>query len=132
MSLGDTHYTAILLESADIECSICCLGVACMVILPCGHGGICEGCAKAIIAKSCKCYLCRRKVEVLAKISCPYIKDKYPTEILTPMTANACIIGSNNVHNINNTNFINDDDLDSSSIGSSRPTWIQSSSIDGI
>ncbi|KAF4758398.1 hypothetical protein FOZ63_026353 [Perkinsus olseni] len=50
----------------DNLCEICFDDEARVVLLPCGHGGLCEGCAKDIISSTGNCYLCRQPVKLVA------------------------------------------------------------------
>mmetsp|Transcript_10678 Transcript_10678/g.9086 ORF Transcript_10678/g.9086 Transcript_10678/m.9086 type:complete len:261 (-) Transcript_10678:416-1198(-) len=50
----------------DNLCQICFDAEARVVLLPCGHGGLCEGCAKDIIATTGNCFLCRQPVKLVA------------------------------------------------------------------
>ncbi|KAF4680591.1 hypothetical protein FOZ60_013237 [Perkinsus olseni] len=49
-------------------CKICFDAEARVVLLPCGHGGLCEGCAKDLIIASSECYICRQPVKLIAKL----------------------------------------------------------------
>jgi hypothetical protein len=55
-------------EGSVDECKICFDDESSIVLLPCGHGGLCEGCAKDLVTITKECYICRTEVELLAKI----------------------------------------------------------------
>ena len=53
------------------ECKICFDDESCIVLIPCGHSGICEGCAKDLVTLTKECYICRSEIELIAKIKKP-------------------------------------------------------------
>ena len=55
-------------ESSADECKICYADHTSMIILPCGHGGLCQGCTKDLIHHSKECYICRGPIEFIAEI----------------------------------------------------------------
>ena len=57
--LGDT--------SLRISCTICCTRPRNTVILPCGHGGICDGCASRCHRRG-RCPTCRGPTEGTLRI----------------------------------------------------------------
>ena len=52
----------------DVECKICFDDESCIVLLPCCHSGLCEGCAKDLVTMTKECYICRQEIELIAKI----------------------------------------------------------------
>ncbi len=56
------------LEGGSNECKICFDDESCIVLVPCGHSGLCEGCAKDLVTLTKECYICRREIELIAKI----------------------------------------------------------------
>merc|ERR1712216_183415 len=53
-------------------CEICCEAQAEVVFLPCGHGGLCQGCADAILTRSGQhCAHCRGAVRAVLIIESP-------------------------------------------------------------
>ena len=67
-----TRETSIEEESSrtatTTECKICFDDESCIVLIPCGHSGVCEGCAKDLVTLTKECYICRSDIELLAKI----------------------------------------------------------------
>ncbi|KAF4676304.1 hypothetical protein FOL47_006460 [Perkinsus chesapeaki] len=55
-------------EQVAHPCKICMDAVATVVLLPCGHGGLCEGCAKDLVLRTTKCYMCRERIEMLGLV----------------------------------------------------------------
>lgn len=50
------------------ECLIC-LDLLCnVIIIPCGHGGICKRCAKKLAKTKKPCHICRGKIEKIMKV----------------------------------------------------------------
>jgi hypothetical protein len=62
------------------DCKICFDDQSCIVLVPCGHSGICEGCAKDLVTFTKECYICRNEIELIAKIKRPVTS---PSTILT-------------------------------------------------
>lgn len=58
-------------QSGGSECKICFDDQSCIVLIPCGHSGICEGCAKDLVTLTKECYICRNEIELIAKIKKP-------------------------------------------------------------
>lgn len=50
----------------DMICKICMVAKKDTVLLPCGHTGICAGCSKSFIKKTCP--FCRKKVRSVTKV----------------------------------------------------------------
>jgi hypothetical protein len=50
------------------NCSVCVDAKADSVMIPCGHGGLCNACAIKMWERSKVCYLCRVEIEVVAQI----------------------------------------------------------------
>ena len=53
--------------AAKIACSICLEHERSHVFLPCGHGGICEGCALRGVRRN-RCFTCRANVQSSIKV----------------------------------------------------------------
>jgi hypothetical protein len=53
---------------AVANCSVCLDATADSVMIPCGHGGLCNACAIKMWERSKICYLCRVEIEVVAQI----------------------------------------------------------------
>lgn len=54
-------------ESAQADtCTICFDSPATCVIIPCGHGGLCDGCADVLLLKAQKCHICRNHISSIA------------------------------------------------------------------
>lgn len=53
-------------DKADGLCSVCCDSPACIINIPCGHGGTCFQCASELIFTNGLCYLCKM-VKVLVR-----------------------------------------------------------------
>jgi hypothetical protein len=51
------------------ECKVCMENSACIIFLPCGHGGVCTHCAKDIVLSNQECHICRVSIELIVKIS---------------------------------------------------------------
>ena len=51
------------------ECLICFDREPNSVFMNCGHGGICYECALDVWKKSSECYLCRKKIDSIYRIS---------------------------------------------------------------
>lgn len=50
------------------ECTLCVTKFANVVLLPCGHGGLCEGCLLKAYSKSTECYMCKAFIEKAVRI----------------------------------------------------------------
>lgn len=59
------------LEGGSNECKICFDDESCIVLVPCGHSGLCEGCAKDLVTLTKECYICRSEIELIARIKNP-------------------------------------------------------------
>lgn len=73
-----------------INCSICCDKVADSVMMPCGHGGLCNMCAMQMWQKTEFCHLCRKvieKVVLIPETPSTLIKPKETTGRYVPTTA---------------------------------------------
>jgi len=57
-------------SATDIECQICMTDKADVVLLPCGHSGLCELCVRKIYSQSgsLSCPFCRQSVAKFAKV----------------------------------------------------------------
>ncbi|CAD8054218.1 unnamed protein product [Paramecium primaurelia] len=51
------------------KCQVCFENQPQIVMLPCQHGGICDDCLQKCLRKSPNCYLCRKKIEKLLRVS---------------------------------------------------------------
>ncbi|KAM3133116.1 hypothetical protein pb186bvf_014833 [Paramecium bursaria] len=51
------------------KCLVCYEQNPDIVFIPCRHGGICQACAEDILIKSKECYLCRKPIQQLLKVS---------------------------------------------------------------
>jgi hypothetical protein len=73
------------LEAASsTECKICFDDESCIVLVPCGHSGLCEGCAKDLVTLTKECYICRSEIELIAKIKSKISTQKSYDENATP------------------------------------------------
>lgn len=57
-------------DATDVECQICMTDKADVVLLPCGHSGLCELCVRKIYSQSgsLSCPFCRQNVAKFAKV----------------------------------------------------------------
>ncbi|KAF4651533.1 hypothetical protein FOL47_000325, partial [Perkinsus chesapeaki] len=62
-------------DDDDGTCKICMENPATIILLPCGHGGLCQGCAKDLVLAGKTCYICREEFTMLAEMS-----QKWPSE----------------------------------------------------
>ena len=62
------------------ECKICFDDESSIVLIPCGHSGICEGCAKDLVTLTKECYICRNEIELIAKINKKASKANEPVK----------------------------------------------------
>lgn len=53
--------------AAKISCSVCYTRERTHAILPCGHAGICEGCATRAQQRN-RCFTCRGRIEEVVRI----------------------------------------------------------------
>ncbi|KAF4707675.1 hypothetical protein FOZ63_025095, partial [Perkinsus olseni] len=67
-------------EKVAHPCKICMDDLATVVLLPCGHGGLCEGCAKDLVLRTTKCYMCRKRIEMLG-----LVREAGSDELLHPI-----------------------------------------------
>ncbi|CAD8051428.1 unnamed protein product [Paramecium sonneborni] len=51
------------------KCQVCFDNEPQIVMLPCQHGGICDDCLQKCLKKSPNCYLCRKKIQKLLRVS---------------------------------------------------------------
>ena len=58
------------------QCVICFDRDADCVYQPCGHGGVCEECARRAIQASPLCHMCRGRIESVAKITATGVDDE--------------------------------------------------------
>ena len=68
------------------ECKICFDDESSIVLIPCGHSGICEGCAKDLVTLTKECYICRSEIELIAKINKKSKTKSTPKEDQTQRT----------------------------------------------
>ena len=83
------------------ECKICFDDENCIVLLPCCHSGLCEGCAKDLVTMTKECYICRQEIELLAKIRRP-AKGISTTgsQILDDHHLSACLMAPDALHHL--------------------------------
>lgn len=72
------------------DCKICFDDESCIVLLPCCHSGLCEGCAKDMVFMTKECYICRQEVELIAKV-----KPRKSIEDLS-----ACVVAPDSLHHL--------------------------------
>jgi hypothetical protein len=67
----DASNNALRFNKDSEECHICMTNAVDIVLMPCGHSGLCECCARKIISEdgSMPCPYCRQSVTKIAKIS---------------------------------------------------------------
>jgi hypothetical protein len=66
-----------------LNCSVCIDKAADSVMMPCGHGGLCNECAIMMWQRTESCYLCRSSIEKVVQIPetpSVWIKPKSTTE----------------------------------------------------
>jgi hypothetical protein len=85
------------------ECKICFDDESCIVLLPCCHAGLCEGCAKDLITMTKECYICRQEVELMAKIrknttTSPSLQTGAPK--LGDRQLSACLVAPDTLHHL--------------------------------
>ena len=61
------EFTGSTALAAKISCSVCCTRERTHVLIPCGHGGMCQSCAERALRRG-RCFQCRANVEQLLKI----------------------------------------------------------------
>ncbi|CAD8134611.1 unnamed protein product [Paramecium octaurelia] len=57
------------LVKSEEKCQVCFENQPQIVMLPCQHGGICDDCLQKCLKKSPNCYLCRKKIQKLLRVS---------------------------------------------------------------
>lgn len=86
------------------ECKICFDDESCIVLLPCCHAGLCEGCAKDLITMTKECYICRQEVELMAKIKKPALKgspvSRTVSQTLEERQLSACLVAPDSLHHL--------------------------------
>ncbi|KAF4654925.1 hypothetical protein FOL46_008474 [Perkinsus olseni] len=55
-------------DEDDGTCKVCFEDPATIVLLPCGHGGLCQGCAKDLVLSGKSCYICGKEFHMLAEL----------------------------------------------------------------
>ncbi|EER00616.1 hypothetical protein Pmar_PMAR015066 [Perkinsus marinus ATCC 50983] len=55
-------------DEDDGTCKVCFDDPATIVLLPCGHGGLCQGCAKDLVLSGKPCYICGEEYHMLAEL----------------------------------------------------------------
>ncbi|KAF4735740.1 hypothetical protein FOZ62_012260 [Perkinsus olseni] len=55
-------------DEDDGTCKVCFEDPATIVLLPCGHGGLCQGCAKDLVLSGKPCYICGKEYHMLAEL----------------------------------------------------------------
>lgn len=71
-SVDEEPKASVIGDSA--QCTVCMDASADTVMMPCAHGGICYGCAEALVRKhllygGAKCIHCRTPIDSLVKLS---------------------------------------------------------------
>ncbi|OMJ74875.1 hypothetical protein SteCoe_26128 [Stentor coeruleus] len=56
-------------NSSIKDCLICCSNVCDSVLVPCGHGGICNDCSIKLLESGKDCHICRSSIEKVLKIN---------------------------------------------------------------
>ena len=56
-------------SSRGKECSICLVDRTNVMVFPCKHMCLCEGCAKDLRSRTRRCPICRKKIEVFLKVA---------------------------------------------------------------
>ena len=87
----------------SLECKICFDDESCIVLLPCGHGSLCEGCAKDLVTATKECYICRTEIELIAKIRKPCVAGA-----VSSSNVHACLVAPDTLHHL--TSRIIDDE----------------------
>jgi hypothetical protein len=79
------------------ECKVCFDDESCIVLLPCCHSGLCEGCAKDLVTLTKECYICRQEVELLAKIkkSKPNSSQAFDEHVMA-----GCLVAPDTLHHL--------------------------------
>mmetsp|Transcript_19250 Transcript_19250/g.16484 ORF Transcript_19250/g.16484 Transcript_19250/m.16484 type:complete len:323 (-) Transcript_19250:111-1079(-) len=55
-------------DENDGTCKVCFEEPATIVLLPCGHGGLCQGCAKELVLSGKPCYICGEEFHMIAEL----------------------------------------------------------------
>jgi len=88
----------------DNECKICFDDESCIVLLPCCHAGLCEGCAKDLITMTKECYICRQEVELIAKIKKPGTHNAFNSrsgsQLIDDRHLSACLVAPDTLHHL--------------------------------
>ena len=86
------------------ECKICFDDESCIVLLPCCHAGLCEGCAKDLVTMTKECYICRQEVELIAKIKKPGAIDaansRNASQVFDERHMSACLVAPDTLHHL--------------------------------
>jgi hypothetical protein len=80
------------------ECKICFDDQSCIVLVPCGHSGICEGCAKDLVTLTKECYICRNEIELIAKIKRPVTSPSVPSSGFLKSQLSALYVAPDTLH----------------------------------
>ena len=90
-----------------LECKICFDDESCIVLLPCGHGSLCEGCAKDLVTATKECYICRTEIELIAKIRKPSLRRVANEEVVASSSRmfdeghiSACLVAPDTLHHL--------------------------------
>lgn len=75
------------------DCKICFDDESCIVLLPCCHSGLCEGCAKDMVYMTKECYICRQEVELIAKVKVSACDEP-------PPALSACLVAPESLHHL--------------------------------
>jgi len=90
-----------LVDARDYDCKICFDDQSCIVLLPCCHSGLCEGCAKDMVYMTKECYICRQEVELIAKVKPASLRQQATNEVLDePPSLSACVVAPETLHHL--------------------------------
>jgi hypothetical protein len=84
------------------ECKICFDDESCIVLLPCCHAGLCEGCAKDLVTMTKECYICRQEVELIAKVkkNGPLGNPRTNSQAVDERQMSACLVAPDTLHHL--------------------------------
>jgi hypothetical protein len=91
-------------DGSGNECKICFDDESCIVLLPCCHSGLCEGCAKDLVTMTKECYICRQEVELIAKIRKTSAPDplcsRAVSQAVDERQLSACLVAPDTLHHL--------------------------------
>ncbi|EER07056.1 hypothetical protein Pmar_PMAR015469 [Perkinsus marinus ATCC 50983] len=73
---GSLELSDLAVDDDDGTCKICMENPATIILLPCGHGGLCQGCAKDLVLAGKTCYICREEFTMLAEMNQKWSKSE--------------------------------------------------------